>query len=49
MMKLEASHPFAATTNSEVVANDEDISRLAADYYSVLQKSLSTHSVAPKS
>jgi hypothetical protein len=32
MAKLEASRPLAATTNSEVVANDEDISRLAADY-----------------
>jgi hypothetical protein len=36
--KLEASCPFAATTNSGVVANSEDASRLAADYYGVLQK-----------
>jgi hypothetical protein len=36
--KLEASRPLAATTNSGVVANGEDASRLAADYYSVLQK-----------
>jgi hypothetical protein len=35
-MKLEASHPLAGTTNSEVVANDEDASGLAADYYGVL-------------
>jgi hypothetical protein len=47
--KLEASHPLAATTNSRVVANDEDASGLAADYYDVLKKSLSTRSVAPKS
>jgi hypothetical protein len=36
--KLEASHPLAATTNNGVVANGEDASRLAADYYGVLQK-----------
>jgi hypothetical protein len=36
--KLEASRPLAATINSGVVANGEDASRLAADYYSVLQK-----------
>jgi hypothetical protein len=47
--KLEASHPLAATTNSGVVANGEDASGLATDYYDVLQKSLSTRSVAPKS
>jgi hypothetical protein len=38
MTKLEASSPLATTTNSEVVANGEDTSRLAADYYGVLQK-----------
>jgi hypothetical protein len=38
MKKLEASHPLAATTNSGVVANGEDVSGLAADYYGVLQK-----------
>jgi hypothetical protein len=37
-VKLEASRPLAATTNSEVVANGEDASGLAADYNSVLQK-----------
>jgi hypothetical protein len=37
-VKLEASHPLATTTNSRVVANDEDASGLATDYYGVLQK-----------
>jgi hypothetical protein len=36
--KLEASRPLASTTNIRVVANDKDASRLAADYYGVLQK-----------
>jgi hypothetical protein len=36
--KLEASHPLAAATNSGVVANGEDASGLATDYYDVLQK-----------
>jgi hypothetical protein len=59
MVKLEASRPLAATTNNRVVANGEDASGLAADYYGVLKKlpttmvyfkkSLSTCSVAPKS
>jgi hypothetical protein len=30
-------HPLAATTNYGVVANGEDASRLATDYYGVLQ------------
>jgi hypothetical protein len=38
MAKTEASHPLAATTNSGVVANGEDASGLAADYYGILQK-----------
>jgi hypothetical protein len=38
--KLEVSRPLAATTNSGVVANSEDASGLAADYYDVLQKIL---------
>jgi hypothetical protein len=38
MTKLEASHPLAATTNSGVVANGEDASVLATNYYGVLQK-----------
>jgi hypothetical protein len=38
MAKLEASGPFAATTNNGVVENGEDASRPALDYYSVLQK-----------
>jgi hypothetical protein len=36
--KLEASRPLVATTNSGVVANGEDASGLAADYYGILQK-----------
>jgi hypothetical protein len=32
------SHPLAATTNSRVVANGKDASRLAADYYGILKK-----------
>jgi hypothetical protein len=39
-VKLEASHPLAATINSGVVANGEDASKLAANYYGVLQKTL---------
>jgi hypothetical protein len=35
-VKLEASHPLTSTTNSEVVANGEDASGLAADYYGIL-------------
>jgi hypothetical protein len=37
-VKLEASRPLAATTNSGVIANGEDASGLATDYYGVLQK-----------
>jgi hypothetical protein len=37
-LKLEASRPLAATTNSGVVANDEDANRLATNYYGVLKK-----------
>jgi hypothetical protein len=36
--KLEVSHSLAAITNSRVVANDEDASGLAADYYGILKK-----------
>jgi hypothetical protein len=36
--KLEASHRLAATTNSGVVANGEDASGLAANYYGALQR-----------
>jgi hypothetical protein len=32
-VKLEASHPLAATINNEVVANGEDTSGLAAQMY----------------
>jgi hypothetical protein len=37
-VKLEVSYPFAATRNSRVVANGEDASGLAADYYGILQR-----------
>ncbi len=37
MEKLEVSRPLVVTTNSGVIANSEDASRLAADYYGVLQ------------
>jgi hypothetical protein len=36
-VKLEASHPLAATTNNRVVANGKEASGLAADYYGILQ------------
>jgi hypothetical protein len=39
-VKLEASHPLVATRNNGVVANGEDASGLAADYYDILQKIL---------
>jgi hypothetical protein len=39
-VKLEVGRPLAATTNSRVIANGEDASRLVADYYGVLQKIL---------
>jgi hypothetical protein len=38
MVKLEVSHPLAATCNSGVVTSGEDASGVAADYYGVLQK-----------
>jgi hypothetical protein len=38
MMKLESSHPLAATTNNGVVANGEYTSGLASVYYGILQK-----------
>jgi hypothetical protein len=37
-VKLEVSHPLAGITNNRVVANSEGFSRLAADYYGILQK-----------
>jgi hypothetical protein len=37
-MKLEASHPLAATCNSGVVISGEDASRVAADYYDIIKK-----------
>jgi hypothetical protein len=38
MVKLEASRPFVAITNSEVVASGEDISGPSTNYYAVIQK-----------
>jgi hypothetical protein len=38
MVKLEASCPLAATTNSGVVANSEDASGLATDYHGIHKK-----------
>jgi hypothetical protein len=37
-VELDVSRSLAATTNNGVVANSEDASGLAADYYDVLQK-----------
>jgi hypothetical protein len=36
MVKLEASRPLAAKTNSGVVTSDENTSGLAVDYYGIL-------------
>jgi hypothetical protein len=38
MVKLEASHPLAATSNKEVVTSAEDASGVSVNYYGVLQK-----------
>jgi hypothetical protein len=35
---LEASRPLVATSNSGIVTSGEDASRVAADYYGILQK-----------
>jgi hypothetical protein len=35
---INGYHPLAATCNSRVVTSGEDASRVAADYYGVLQK-----------
>jgi hypothetical protein len=40
MVKLEASRPRAATSNSGVVTSGEDASGVTADYYGVLQKNI---------
>jgi hypothetical protein len=37
-VKLEASRPLTAKTNSGVVTSDESTSGLEADYYGILQK-----------
>jgi hypothetical protein len=39
-VKLEASHPLAATCNSGVVTSGEDASGVAADYYGILRKNI---------
>jgi hypothetical protein len=36
MMKLEASHPFAAITNNRVVTSGEDATGHVTDYYGIL-------------
>jgi hypothetical protein len=36
IVKLEVSHPLVVTISNRVVANGEDASGLAADYYGVL-------------
>jgi hypothetical protein len=38
MVKLEVSHPLAATSNREVVTSAEDASGVSVNYYGVLQK-----------
>jgi hypothetical protein len=40
IVKLEVGHSLTTTTNRRVVADGEDASGLAADYYGVLQKIL---------
>jgi hypothetical protein len=36
-VKLEASHPLAATTHSRLVTNGEDATGHVIDYYDILQ------------
>jgi hypothetical protein len=36
-VKLEASHPLAATTNSVLVTSGEDVTNHVIDYYDILQ------------
>jgi hypothetical protein len=36
-VKLKASHPLAATTNSGLVTSGEDATGHVIDYYSILQ------------
>jgi hypothetical protein len=36
-VKLEVSHPLAATTNSGVVTSGEDATSHVTDYYGILQ------------
>jgi hypothetical protein len=37
VVKLEASHPLADTTNNIVVISDEDVTSHVTDYYDILQ------------
>jgi hypothetical protein len=37
VVKLEASHPLADTTNNIVVTSDEDVTGHVTDYYDILQ------------
>jgi hypothetical protein len=36
-LKLEVSHPFAATTNSRIVTSGKDATDHVTDYYGILQ------------
>jgi hypothetical protein len=36
-VKLEASHPLAATTNNVLVTSGEDVTNHIIDYYDILQ------------
>jgi hypothetical protein len=45
MVKLEASHSLAATTNSGLVTSGEDATGHVTDYYDILQNIVSTHLV----
>jgi hypothetical protein len=49
MVKLEASHSLAATTNSGLVTSGEDATGHVTDYYDILQNIVSTHLVVLKS
>jgi hypothetical protein len=49
MVKLEASHPLAATTNNRVVTSGKDATGHVTDYYDILQNIVEYTSVALKS
>jgi hypothetical protein len=48
-MKLEASRPLAATTNSGLVTSGEDATGDVTDYYDIFKILLSTRSMVLKS